>query len=141
MRILFLDFDGVLHPYTPYVEVPKFCWLHVLDKLLSTHKDVRICVHSTWRYEYRDEELRELLGSLGDRFFGSTPRGPREQAIQSVLQANKAQLKDYLVLDDARDEFTEGLLNVTFLDGLVGISDVRAQAAVAEWLVTTAEDG
>lgn len=95
-------------------------------------------MHSTWRYEYRDEELRELLGSLEDRFVGSTPR---EQAIQSVLQANKARLKDYLVLDDARDEFTGGLLNVTFLDGLVVISDVRAQAAVAERLVTTAEGG
>lgn len=138
MRILFLDFDGVLHPYTPHAEGAKFCWLPVLERLLATHKDVKIVVHSTWRYDHRDDELRELLGSLGERFVGSAPRGPREQAIQSVLQANKGRVDSHLVLDDAPEEFPDGSLNTTFLDGLFGISDARAQAALGAWLVSTA---
>lgn len=105
--------------------------------MLVTHPDVRIVVHSTWRYDHHDVELKALLGPLGARYVGSAPRGPRQQVIESVLQANRGRVKDYLVLDDAPGEFEVGALNAVFLDGRVGLSEVVAQAAVAAWLDTS----
>lgn len=137
MRLLFLDFDGVLHPAQVDPAQPHFCWLPELERLLGEHLDVMVVVHSTWRYDHHDSELRTLLGGLGTRFVGSAPRGPRQQAIESVLQANKGKVSSYLVLDDAPGEFEDGALNVVFLDGSVGLSDLYAQAAVATWLSST----
>jgi hypothetical protein len=137
MRLLFLDFDGVLHPADADPALAHFCWLPELERLLSSHTDVRIVVHSTWRYDHHDSELRALLAGLGARFVGSAPRGPRQQAIESVLQSNKGKVSNYLVLDDASNEFEEGTLNVVLLDGRAGISDLDAQAVVAEWLASS----
>ena len=61
----------------------------MLEALLVNAPDVKLVVHSTWRYSYTDAEMRELLGPLSGRFLGSAPRMPREQAIELVLQANK----------------------------------------------------
>ena len=138
MRLLFLDFDGVLHPSEFDLAQPHFCWLPELERLLEAHADVRIVVHSTWRYDHIDSELSELLGSLAPRYAGSAPRGPRQQAIEAVLQANKGRISSYLVLDDASHDFEEGALNVVLLNGRVGISDIDAQTAVAAWLASSA---
>lgn len=138
MRLLFIDFDGVLHSTCAELDNSYFCWLPELEKLLSKFPDVKLVVHSTWRYEYHNEELRELLGPLGDRFIGSAPRGPREQAIQMVLQANKGKVTDYLVLDDAPADFPDGTLNTLFVDGLQGIGPAMNHAPITEWLVSTA---
>ena len=82
--------------------------------------------------------MRALLGKLGDRFVGAAPRGPREQVIETVLQANKGRVTSYLVLDDAPHEFTQGALNTLFVDSLRGISDASAQQTISDWLVSTA---
>jgi hypothetical protein len=137
MRLLFVDFDGVLHPAQVSEGVEHFCWLHILERLLLAHADVPVVVHSTWRYEYRDEELRALLGTLGQRLVGAAPRGPREQVIETVLQANKGRVTSHLVLDDASNEFTQGKLNTLFVDGQLGVSDVAVQQAISAWLVNT----
>lgn len=141
MRILFIDFDGVLHPLDGFGrQVDFFCWVPHLHKLLERYEDVRIVVHSSWRYDHTDEELRGLLGPLGERFIGSVPRLRREHAIQTVLQANKMLLASYLVLDDDAREFSDGSLNVLLCDPKLGISDVRVQAPLAAWLVRTSPD-
>ncbi len=47
MRVLFLDFDGVLHAGPKVVSAtPHWCWLPVLAQALARHEDVRIVVHS-----------------------------------------------------------------------------------------------
>lgn len=138
MRLLFLDFDGVLHPVDPeLLGLERFCWLPILHQLLAGHDDVQLVVHSTWRYEYTDTELRVLLGPLGTKFVGGAPRGPREQAIETVLQANKRVLH-HLVLDDASGEFSGTTVNLLLLDSQLGISDDRAQAEISAWLLSTA---
>lgn len=138
MRLIFLDFDGVLHPLEPEtLGLGRFCWLPVLTSLLSGHDDVQIVVHSTWRYEYTNPELRALLGPLGTRFAGSAPRAPREQAIEMVLQANKL-VRNHLVLDDDAREFSGTAVNLLLLESQRGISDERAQTEVAAWLLSTA---
>lgn len=141
MRILFLDFDGVLHPSAEYTVKSYFCWLPKLEWLLDKHRDVMICVHSTWRYDHSDDELRALLGSLGERFIGCAPRGPRGLAIETVLQANKHLVRSHLVIDDDAEDFVETRLRVLLVDGRVGISDPTAQLPFVEWLLSTASSG
>lgn len=138
MRLLFLDFDGVLHSTRADLDNSYFCWLPILERLLFNFPDVMLVVHSTWRYEYTDDELRKFLGSLGDRFIGSAPRGPREQVIEMVLQANKGKATSHLVLDDAPEEFPEGRLNTLFLHELRGIGSALDYAPLVVWLVSTA---
>lgn len=138
VRILFLDFDGVLHSSRAELDGKYFRWLPALVKLLANFPDVKIVVHSTWRYDHTDSELRELLGELGERFVGSAPRGPREQVIQMVLQANKGKFTDYLVLDDAPHEFPEGKLNTLFINGIQGLGSVSQQLGLLTWLLKTA---
>ncbi|WP_157538807.1 HAD domain-containing protein [Hydrogenophaga flava] len=137
MRLVFTDFDGVLHPLD--AELPegrRFCWLPVLESLLVGHPDVHIVVHSSWRYEYIDQELRALLGPLGPKFVGSAPRGPREQSIELVLQANR-RVRHHLVLDDDKQEFTGTAVNLLLLNPQRGISDETAQTAIKNWLQST----
>lgn len=106
MRVLFADFDGVLHPseQAEASRLTHFCWLPVLVDVLRSHPDVSIVVHSTWRYMYDDAELRMLLEPLGNQVVGSTGRGPRFESIRGWLYANKA-CKSYRVLDDDATEF------------------------------------
>lgn len=135
MRLLFLDFDGVVHPQDPEsTGLKHFCWLPVLVRLLEQYDDVRIVVHSTWRYDHTDAELRTLLGTLGPRFVGSAPRAPREQAIEMVLGANKGTVVSHLVLDDAAKEFSGSAVNLLLVEPHLGLSDVRVQAALSTWL-------
>lgn len=138
LRLLFLDFDGVLHPVDAGVQkMERFCWLPILESLLDGHPDVYVVVHSTWRYEYTDGELRGLLGPVGQRFAGSAPRAPREQAIETVLQANRS-VRYHLALDDDQREFTASAVNLLLVDSQLGISDEAAQSAIKSWLRSTA---
>jgi hypothetical protein len=137
MRVLFLDFDGVLHPAEGASDSTRFRWLQVLEQMLDGHRDVQIVVHSSWRYEYSDRELRELLGGLGSRFIGSVPRLPREGAIEMVLQANRGRITSHLVLDDDAREFTAGRLNLLRCEPSLGVSDPNVQSAITDWLHST----
>lgn len=109
-RVLFVDFDGCLHPLSTGltsggapVKTPHFGWLPALAEALRGHDDVGLVVHSTWRYEYDVDELRGLLGSLGQRVIGATPRGPRLDSI--LWWTNLSQCTDYRILDDDASEF------------------------------------
>jgi len=140
MRLIFLDFDGVLHPLQhEHLPLERFCWLSLLEALVCDYPDVYVVVHSTWRYEYTEPELRQMLGSLGRRFVGCAPRAPRQQAIEMVLQANKG-VRGHLVLDDDAREFSGSSLNVLLLDPQRGLSDETAQLAVQQWLQSTPSD-
>lgn len=139
MRILFLGIDGVLHPLEDSNNQAGWLrWLPTLESLIDTAPDVRVVVHSAWRYMYTDEKLRTLLRGLGHRFVGSTPHGPRGQAIEMVLQANRGAVDSHLVLDHDPREFSAGGLNLVLCDPQRGISAPVTQAAIATWLRTTA---
>jgi len=142
-KALFLDFDGVLHPTTIEVEPATFetvigtglfGWLPELERILRPHPDVAICVHSSWRYTHDIEELRELLGSLGGRVVGSTPRGPRYESIQWWLHLNPV-FTSHCILDDDRREFPDPApAELILCDHRTGVSAPTAQAALERWL-------
>ena len=76
-RVLFLDFDGVLHPFGGGVDA-LFRQMHLIHRVLEQNTDLRVVVHSSWREVHDDDELSNFLfhdrPDLADRFLGSTPR-------------------------------------------------------------------
>ena len=97
MRIIFLDFGGVTHPNATdnearavhrgsalgKVQLDAFCWFDILPGLLAGHDDVFVVVHSNWRFSHTPEEIGDLLGNLGKRYLGCTPKGERYACIQA----------------------------------------------------------
>lgn len=91
--ILFLDFDGVLHPLFPrtdrsHEENQHFegCsrLANVLDRVAPR---IKIVVSSTWRYKRSMEDLRALLGPLAGRVIGMTPILNRQEDGIRELEA------------------------------------------------------
>ena len=141
-RVLFLDFDGVLHPTMEDLDdgsdaciaTPLFGWLPVLAAALHRYPDVGITVQSTWRYTHDDDELRELLGPLGVRFLGATPRGPRYESILWWLHLNPS-FVSRRILDDNPREFPEPPpAELILCHPHYGVSDPVVLAQLAEWL-------
>lgn len=140
-RLLFLDFDGVLHPLAK-VELLHphgwFCWLPVLVEILAPWTDVKVVVHSSWRTHFTDSELRQLLGSLAPRFVGSAPHLHKPLAIESVLKVNKSSVRAHVVLDDDARLLNHGALNLILCDPASGISAPDVQQKLVAWLNLTA---
>ena len=69
-RVVFLDIDGVLHPYPPHSNLQRMCWVPHIVALFLPHSDVRVVIHSSWRYDWSVELLQGLLGELRPRLLG-----------------------------------------------------------------------
>ncbi|NEX63997.1 HAD domain-containing protein [Noviherbaspirillum galbum] len=146
MRVIFLDVDGVLHPASAAIRFslagsPRanaqalwlFRWAWILDELLAPYPDVGIIVHSDWRLFLSSGELQSLLGPLGRRFIGVTPRGPRPESVAAVLET--ADVEDHLVLEAGIDNAVQSSCQVR-CDPMAGLQDFRVQARIRAWLAT-----
>jgi hypothetical protein len=84
-RVLFIDFDGVLHPedHTPETE---FCFVkNFADavRLVDLDRQLPIVISSTWRHHTTFDEIRSKFPSyLMDQVVGVTPYLRREQLAQ-----------------------------------------------------------
>lgn len=80
--ILFLDYDGVLHPDAAYIENGRpvlraegefFMWAPLLVDVLADHPRVRIVLSTSWVRILRFDRARERLpAALARRVIGST---------------------------------------------------------------------
>ena len=69
-KIIFLDFDGVLHPDG----IAKFSRLPVLERFLVEMPDAEVVVSSTWREDHTLDQLRDIFSPpLRSRITGVTP--------------------------------------------------------------------
>ena len=151
MRTIFLDFDGPLHPTTAIKGLQPargvllaqessqrglFCWLPHLEQVLAEHQDVDIVVHSSWATYASNEELRTVLGSLGERFAGITPRDMgRWEGIEHT--ARRFGLDNFRVIDDAISAFPLSLPELILVDPLRGLSDPQVLDTLQKWLTET----
>ena len=95
--ILFLDFDGVLHPNSDDSE--HFSCAPLLWELLRRHPDVRVVLSTGWRFERPLDELRRLACQNGgedvaERVIDATPL-LRHDADEQSLKALKAAFGEY----------------------------------------------
>jgi transposase InsO family protein len=140
MRVLFCEFDGVLHPRSArcvrFDEVPTrlFEWLDVLQALLAPHDDVFLVVHSDWRHEWSDSELAAALPGLECRLLDSAPRGPKDSAIAQWLSRNPS-VTSHLILDDDAKAFPDPQPpELVLCHPETGIYDWRVRQQLREWL-------
>jgi len=108
--VLFLDFDGVLHPvgeealdadFRLIANPALFCWRHILADALAPYPSVRIVVSSDWRRLFDDENLARLLGpALGPRVIGAVANVEASRAGEVLAEAARRQLVHWLAIDD-----------------------------------------
>lgn len=126
--ILFLDFDGVLHPNAA-APVDRWASLGPLLDLLRQWPGCDVVMASSWRHHGSwNEVLAELPTALADRLQGCTglPQiGPlsRHREILDFWRSY-GQGRPWIALDDAVWEFPGGCRQLISCDGAVG-----AQAA------------
>ena len=132
--IVFLDFDGVLHPVGGNASGTPFGRLPLLEAMLREPRcaAVAIVVSSTWREAYSLNRLRSVFAAdLRARVIDVTPTlddydGPyaRWQEIRAWL-ALHPEVERYAALDDMLSGFPEQWQrNVVFTDGSVGLREV-----------------
>lgn len=148
MRVLFLDFGGVLHPSgtdddaraaragagAGLARLDMFCWFDILAGLLAAFPDVFVVVHSNWRHVSSPEEIGDLLGDLGKRYLGCVPPGDRYAAIRAWL-ARHPGVEAWCILDDAARAFGDPPPPELILcDPRTGVSEPRVQDQLRAWL-------
>lgn len=138
--VIFLDFDGVLHP-VPYAEAEVFCFLDEFLSMLDYFPGVRIVISSSWRFQLNIDELQSMFGRHGDRLVGVTPDAhlsnfPRLGEILEWIRTNGYQGK-WLAIDDAFDEFPDLHPNLFLCDRKVGLDNqsiIQLRSRIAEIL-------
>lgn len=135
--LLFLDFDGVLHPRATvenlFVHLPRF------EGVLKDFPHVQVVISSSWREVTPFVELQEMFNEkLRDRIIGSTPLvdieyppgpvGHREEEIHIFMAQPEFIGQPWLALDDEAPFFTAGCPNLILCNSATGLDEsVEAQ--------------
>ena len=134
--ILFLDFDGVLHPGSGQ-EGNAFSCASLLDQALE-RSEVDIVISSSWRFHASLEHIvgwlpqglsRRVVGVTGDAFIG---RWARHQEILAWVERHRRGA-DWRALDDATIEFPEACKQLIACSPRIGFSEREARVLRA-WL-------
>ncbi|EYC52945.1 hypothetical protein AZ34_14500 [Hylemonella gracilis str. Niagara R] len=135
-KILFLDFDGVLHATSgPATSMREFVWLPILKDLIAGHSDLRIVLHTSHRFTSSPEFLLSRLGLGKDVCLGVTkPSLGRWPSIQDWTKG-RPWIKSFRILDDQAREFPNPPPTELILcDGRRGLSETRVQDILRQWL-------
>jgi hypothetical protein len=97
--ILFLDFDGVLHPEQDREPTPTediFCHLPRFEAVMREFPMVEIVISSMWRYQFTLDQLRANFSpDIAARIIGTTPL--TERIDDKYLQARReGEILDWL---------------------------------------------
>jgi len=123
-KLLFLDFDGVLHPSHLAGESP-FNRAHLLEETLALFSP-KIVISSSWRFTHNLERLQKIIpesiSSLIIATTGSAVIGkhPRFTEIQNYLQSYGP--ADWKALDDSYWEFPSNCKELIRCNPNTGIS-------------------
>ena len=122
-KILFLDFDGVLHPDE---DPPFFTHIGEFEKLLLECPEIEVVIRSSWRVMHPFEELKAYFDpQLRDRIIGVTPTldcgyqvGGRQREIEAYLAASNLNNSNalWIALDDRQLFFDQGCPFLVLVD-------------------------
>jgi len=134
-KLLFLDFDGVLHPSHFAGESP-FTRANLLEETLALFSP-KIVVSSSWRFTHNLEKLQKtvptfisslIVGATGAAVIG---KHPRFTEIQNYLQSYGS--ADWKALDDSYWEFPNPCSRLIRCNPNTGIAD-RQILELNQWL-------
>lgn len=134
--ILFLDFDGVLHPFSPSnrAGAKDFRNLPELETLLRAYSEVEIVITSTRRLTTVLIGLQKRFSpDIAPRVIGTTPSlpmlnletGQRQAEIDAWLKQHQREHEPWVALDDRADLFRAGAPLVLCCNGL-GADQIKA---------------
>lgn len=135
MPILFLDFDGVLHPEHCH-ESKHFCCLPILEDALRHVPECRIVITSTWRLEKSYEALvQKFSPDIATMIEGITPRYcdltnvpntlvgyKREAECHAWLWANNSSHCNWVAVDDRSWLYRPFCKSLFLVDGRAGLT-------------------
>ncbi|WP_211442756.1 HAD domain-containing protein [Collimonas humicola] len=156
MKILYLDYNGVLHDAKVirnrkrglYIATPDrafFEWMPILEELLAPYPEIKIVLSTSWiRALGFDDTRQELTAGLRERVIGSTFHHPKltpaefdtmPRGMQVWRDVERRKPTSWLALDDdafgwpaaCRDHLLE-------TKGNLGLSDPATQDALKKML-------
>ena len=119
MTILFLDFDGVLHPYSPWphddaVRRQYFIHLPRLESVLRDFAEVSVVIASDWRLYHPLDKLRGFFAEdIRSRVCGTTTLerptgegvGQRQHQAEQYLREHNLVHAHWLAVDDTPSNY------------------------------------
>jgi len=139
--LLFLDFDGVLHPNGASCQ-SLFSRTSALTEVLDEHPELDVVISSSWRFHHAWEDLLALLPeALADRVSACTGAADpgkyqRYREVTSFARrhsGNGARFRPWRAIDDAQWEFPPGCSELIACDGALGVQ-VEQMEALRLWL-------
>jgi HAD domain in Swiss Army Knife RNA repair proteins len=120
--ILFLDIDGVLHPYAPWphdelVRAQYFRHLPRLEAVLRDFPEVRVVIASDWRFHHTLDALRSLFSEdIRERVCGTTTThrlpgnalGDRQRQAEQYLRDHNLDGVRWVAIDDIHTNYFPG---------------------------------
>jgi len=143
--IIFLDFDGVLHPFFPSKDLTDeenqlFSRTPRLWRILRECPNVQVVFSTSWRVQFPFQYNLECATKGGGedlvhRFIGSTPNletegmyGRRDLEIEKWLNTNKHSGR-WLAIDDMAELFADQT-NFHLVNGDIGLTDADVLAII-----------
>lgn len=146
MKVLFLDFDGVITTYDSRwcIDTEK---LNLIDKIIQ-QTDAKIVVSSSWKVGNENvEDFKERIGMkrcskntknetpfqkfLNQIYDITDSRGPwRGDEIQRWIDEHEEDIESYVILDDDDDFREEQLFNFVQTDTYEGITSREVKLCV-----------
>ena len=134
MILVFLDFDGVMHPVGCEPE-RHFCQRDLFEEVMREHPDVRIVITSTWRQAYPMTEIKRFFSpDIAERIVGKTPTHMddgdehiRYLEIRKLLENPKVAGAQWIALDDSEFEFPDGCPNLLLCSAERGFDSETAR--------------
>lgn len=128
-RILFLDFDGVLHPG----QSGTFYRMPALLAFLEARPDWQVVVSSDWRLSHTLAGLRlRFPPDVRHRVVGTTPyHGGQSRSSEIEAFVHRHRVTDYLALDDRPELFEEGYARLFLVDESTGLLPEQVPALLA----------
>ncbi|MEP7297666.1 MAG: HAD domain-containing protein [Burkholderiales bacterium] len=135
--ILFLDFDGVLHP-EPCLSKDWFERLPLFEHWMRRHAQIDLVISSNWRNVVPWRDIVERFSrDIQERIIGHTP--PRADVVESLVPAEiliferEAEIFDWrrtrgrlsepwIAVDDYPWWFSHGCANLVVIDPATGIT-------------------
>jgi hypothetical protein len=138
--LLFLDFDGVLHPDRATVDL-YFCQLALLEPWLRQRPQIDVVISSSWREAHPLDELREFFSEdLRPRVVSATPvirnnKGEREAEILCWLRDNGHTGRPWAALDDQAFLFNPNCSSLILCCGTIGLSQAELDRLDSNFLL------
>lgn len=143
--VVFLDFDGVLHP-EPCAGDELFCRRPLVEEVLRDHPQVQVVISSAWRLAYRRRPISRLRQhfspDIAGRIVGVTPdyrRADEAMAPNGLglftrqwecvdwLRAHRSPGTRWLAIDDRDYLFAPCCGNLILCDSEVGFTPAHAR--------------